>query len=128
MASRGASSGRKAPRTKVEKAIAEGERDVRTNSVTLSKLPKSLREQIIENLHMSDEMKESIRSGKNNVYDEWTAQLIGVKEKRKVITRFEDGVVTYSVKDKNKFLRRNVSKESAAIEVAKYCLKYLKNG
>lgn len=80
-------------------------------------------------MKMSDEMKDDIRNGRRHkIQDVWTAGISGVKEKRRVITDVVNGKVVYSVKNKNTFVRRNVTKEQAANEIARFYLEYLKKG
>lgn len=126
MGGRGASSG-------VSKggAITEGERDIKIKAagVSFQNLPQNFRDNINTNLKMSDEMKDDIRNGRRHkIQDVWTAGISGVKEKRRVITDVVNGKVVYSVKNKNTFVRRNVTKEQAANEIARFYLEYLKKG
>lgn len=58
--------------------------------------------------------------------DEWTIGLSGVREKRKVITTYENGRLFYTVKSGNKILLKDGTVEQAANQVALYYDKYLR--
>ena len=94
---------------------------------TYQGLPFQLRANIRQNLQLSDAMRENINQKELvKMSDEWTAGLKGIKEKRKVITRYENGRLFYDVKSGNKYLLRDGTVEQAANQVAVYYKKYIK--
>lgn len=115
MGGRGASSG------SVNGAITTGARDLKFGSVgkSFEKLPTSFQKSINDNLKMSAPMKEDIANGRRHkMTDTWTT---GVKqEKIKVITDVVAGRAVYTIKQKNKILKKNATKEQAANMVAKF--------
>ena len=117
MGGRGALSGSKGG------AITVGERDLNFQTVgaSFAKLPSVLQNSINQNLKMSDTMKKDILNGRRNkVTDEWTTGK--GNQKIKVITDVANGNAVYTVKQRNKVLHKNVSKEQAANAVAKFYL------
>ena len=103
--------------------ISTGERDLNfeKTGISFSKLSDILKYSINTNLKMSSNMKNDIKSGrKNKMTDEWTTGR--GKNKIKVITDVKDGKVVYSIKQKNKYLKKDVSKEQVANGVAKFYL------
>lgn len=121
MGGRGASSGSE------NGAITTGTRDLKFGSVgkSFEKLSISHQKSINENLKMSANMKADIANGRRNkMTDEWTT---GVKKNKiKVITDVVAGKAVYTIKQGNKILKKNVSKEQAANAVAGFYLKLMK--
>lgn len=117
MGGRGASSG------SPNGAITTGERDLNFQTVgaSFSKLTPHLQNNINSNLKMSAVMKKDIANGrKHKITDEWvTGQ--GSK-KIKVITDVVNGNTVYTIKQRNKILSKNVTKEQAANGVARFYL------
>ena len=115
MGGRGASSG------SVNGAITTGTRDLKFGSVgkSFEKLPTRYQKSINENLKMSDPMKADIANNRRNkIEDTWTT---GVgKEKIKIITTVVGGKAVYTIKKRNKILKKDSTKEQAANMVAKF--------
>ena len=108
-------------------AITTGERPLIYSKVgaSFAKLPRRLQDSINENLKMSQGMKNDILTGrKNKTTDEWTTTVD--KKKIKIITDVVNGKAAYTIKQGNKNLAKNVSKEQAANRVAKFYLDFLK--
>ena len=107
-------------------AIGAGEKDLKFEKVgkSFNKLPATLQKQINDNLKMSTHMKNDILNGRRNkITDEWTT---GVgKQKVKVITDVVNGSAVYTLKQGNKILKKNVSKERVANAVASFYLDLL---
>ncbi len=117
MGGRGASSGSPGG------AITTGERDLNFKHVgaSFSKLSPNLQHSINTNLKMSAAMKTDISNGrKYGVRDEWTTGR--GNQKIKVITDVVNGNTVYTIKQGNKILSKNVSKEQAANRVARFYL------
>lgn len=108
-------------------AITTGERDLNFQRVgaSFSKLSPFLQNSINSNLKMSNIMKKDILNGrKHKTTDEWTT---GIGNKKiKVITDVVEGKVVYTIKERNKNLSKNVSKEQAANKVAQFYLGFNK--
>lgn len=106
-------------------AIATGTRDLNYTTIgkTFAKLPKPYQDSINQNLKMSTQMQNDISNGrKNKVTDEWVT---GVpKNKIKIITDVIADKAVYTIKQKNKILKKNVTKEQCANAIADF---YLKN-
>ena len=125
MGGRGAGSGL----GKHETALITGTRDLIAGKVgkTFEKLPKLYQDNINKNLKMSDFMKNAIAKNRPHVETEtWRVGLGGIKEKRSVTTDVINGKAVYTVKQGNKILRKNITKEQAANEIAQFYWKYLK--
>ena len=108
-------------------AVTTGTRDLKFNAVgkTFDKLPKNLQENINKNLKMSDYMKADIANGRRNkIIDEWETGR--GKNKIKILTDVIGGKAVYTVKQKNKILKKNVTKEQAANTVAGFYLELMK--
>lgn len=117
MGGRGASSGSPGG------AITTGERDLNFQRVgaSFSKLSQYLQNNINDNLKMSAVMKRDISNGRRNkITDEWTTGR--GNQKIKVITDVVNGNTVYTIKQRNKILSKNVSKEQAANGVARFYL------
>lgn len=117
---RGASSG------SINGAVTTGTRDLKFGSVgkSFEKLPAAYQKNINDNLKMSANMKADIANGRRNkMTDEWVT---GTKQNKiKVITDVVNGKAVYTVKEKNKILKKNATKEQAANSVAAFYLKFL---
>lgn len=101
--------------------------DERKAGATYQSLPGYLQNSIKDNLKPSEQMQEYIREGRGtSLTDEWSAGLRGVKEKRKVITKYEDGRVTYTVKAGRSTIIKDGTVEQAANQVALFYKKYMK--
>lgn len=84
-------------------------------------LPYTFQNNIVSNLALSEVMRDNINSDKPvKMQDEWTTSLKGTKEKRKVITKYENGKLFYDVKSGNKYLLRDGTVEQAANQVATF--------
>ena len=106
--------------------IAMGTSDLDYTKVgkTFEKLPQHLKDNINKNLKMSTAMQQDINNGrKNKMTDEWVTGF--GKNKRKVITDIVNGKVVYTVKDKNKIIKKNVTKPQCANAIADFYLKAL---
>ena len=106
--------------------IATGTSDLDYTKVgkTFEKLPQHLKDSINENLKMTDAMQKDINNGrKHKITDEWVTGF--GKNKRKVITDVVNGKVVYTVKDKNKIIKKNVTKSQCANAIADFYLKAL---
>ena len=107
-------------------AIATGISDLDYTKVgkTFEKLPQHLKDDINKNLKMTDVMQQDINNGrKYKITDEWVTGF--GKNKRKVITDVVNGKVVYTVKDKNKIIKKNVTKSQCANAIADFYLKAL---
>ena len=107
-------------------AIATGISDLDYTKVgkTFEKLPQHLKDSINENLKMTNVMQQDINNGrKHKITDEWVTGF--GKNKRKVITDVVNGKVVYTVKDKNKIIKKNVTKSQCANAIADFYLKAL---
>ena len=106
--------------------IATGTSDLDYTKVgkTFEKLPQHLKDSINENLKMTNVMQQDINNGrKHKITDEWVTGF--GKNKRKVITDVVNGKVVYTVKDKNKIIKKNVTKSQCANAIADFYLKAL---
>ena len=89
-------------------------------------LPQAFKNNIDKNLTPTQNFQDAVKNGNpNNMTDEWSAGLRGVKEKRTVITSYKDGKIEYTVKQKNKILFRTDSKERVANQIAQFYNKYI---
>lgn len=134
MGSRGASSGVLKP--SYSSSIKTGERDVDASRAgkTYSELPRAWQNVINDDLKMSMEMKQNIADRANGsvrsiITDE---AKLGIRtengvQRVKVITNITpSNEISYTVKQGNKTLRKNATKEQAAAAMAQFVKKYLK--
>lgn len=115
--------GRGASFRAAESPIKTGTRDLEYSAIgkTFDKLPANLKTNINDNLKMSANMQRDIANGRrNNITDEWVTGF--GKNKIKVITDVLGGKAVYTIKQKNKILKKNVTKEQAANAVAAFYL------
>lgn len=94
---------------------------------TYQSLPDAFKDSIKDNLTPSAALQNYIETGKGKqITDEWNAGLRGVKEKRKVLTKWENSRLLYTVKQGNKILLKDGKAEQAANQVALFYKKYLR--
>ena len=111
-----------------KRAIQKMQSPVNANKagVNFQSLPQSYKNNINENLIPTQDFIEAIKNGNpNNMTEEWSAGLRGIKEKRTVITSYKNGKIEYTVKQRNKILVRTDSKERVANQIAQFYNKYI---
>ena len=97
----------------------QGQLDESKAGSVYQSLPWSFKNNIQVNLALSKAMRDNIDSPKPvKMTDEWTTSLKGTKEKRKVITEYDNGKLYYTVKNGNKILLKQGSVEQAANQIA----------
>lgn len=108
-------------------AISTGTSDLDFKKIgkSFEKLPNYYQNQINQGLKMSDAMQNDIATGRRfKIIDENT---FGTRtDKYKLITDVADGKVVYTLKKKNKILKKNMSKSQAANAMAAIYLKLIK--
>lgn len=120
MGGRGSSSGKSGGAQIAIDSALKPLNDDRTGA-NFKALPTYFKNNIRNNLVISDAFQEEIRKGNpNNMTEEWTAGLRGVKDKRKVIIGFSGGKIEYTVKKGNKILLKTNSKEQTANKIAQF--------
>lgn len=108
-------------------AITTGTSDLDFKKIgkSFEKLPNYYQNQINQGLKMSDAMQNDIATGRRfKIIDENT---FGTRtDKYKLITDVVDGKAVYTLKKKNKILKKNMSKSQAANAMAAIYLKLIK--
>lgn len=95
--------------------------NIEKTSKIFKALPKTMQDNIKNNLQLSDDMKNDIANGRRyKIADEWTTGIAGSKTKMKVITDVNGKSLEYTVKIGKKIVIQTKSKVVVANTVAQF--------
>ena len=105
-------------------AVGTSDLDYTKVGISFSKLSKQHQDQINNGLKMSSAMQNDIANGRKfKITDEYT---FGKgKTTYKIITDVQDGKAVYTLKQRNKIIKKNMSKPQCANAVASIYLKLI---
>ena len=125
--SKGTGGGAKPTEAPVKKSDTLAQFDPEKAGKTYQSLDATLKYNIRKNLTLSQAMRDNIDSDKPvKMQDEWTTSVRTTKEKRKVITDYANGKLTYTVKSGNKILLKDGTVEQAANQIAMYYKRFIR--
>lgn len=119
----GASGGARGSGSALDKAIQRANAPIIETKAGASfqNLPQSLKDTISRNMQITQFMQDDLKNDhRYQSQDEWNVQMHGDKEKRKLITTYNNGMFEYTLKKGNKILLKTNNKNQAANKVAEF--------